>query len=131
MREIKFRAWDSHEKRWLTPDECEERIIINPYIKSNGKFVLDGRSKSNGMAQRLDINIELMQFTGLHDTHGQDIYEGDIVRDLDGEIGKITWFGGIWWIVYETGEDEHLWEIDVEIIGNIHEQVGRCENEMG
>ncbi|HEA46437.1 MAG TPA: hypothetical protein ENH99_01510 [Candidatus Pacearchaeota archaeon] len=66
MREIKFRAWDKHNKRmleWMYPVDCWMRWL-------NGE----------------DNEVEIMQFTGLLDKNGKEIYDGDIVittRDIE------------------------------------------------
>ena len=53
MREIKFRAWDTNDKT----------MIMNPL----------------GFPELYPLK-SLMQFTGLKDKYGKDIYEGDIVK---------------------------------------------------
>ena len=59
-REIKFRAWDSKYSRMET-----------------GLFGL----RSDGMVSASShLDITLLQFTGLKDKNGKEIYEGDIVR---------------------------------------------------
>jgi len=63
MREIKFRAWHKGEYNISAPQmiyECQRQILQN----------------------FLDDNIPLMQYTGLKDKNGKEIYEGDIIRGV-------------------------------------------------
>lgn len=62
-REIKFRAWMSSEKRMIMWDEmvCDYEL---QYIFLN---------------QLSDVS-PVMQFTGLRDRNGKEIYEGDVVK---------------------------------------------------
>jgi uncharacterized phage protein (TIGR01671 family) len=64
MREIKFRAWERYLKE-IIPVE-------------NINFV--NRMINTGSAWRLFDEIDLMQYTGLKDKNGKEIYEGDIVE---------------------------------------------------
>ncbi len=125
MREIKFRAWSSERK--------EMAEVENINFKGNAVYLI---SKYLRLVANLD-ETELMQFTGLQDENGVDIYEGDIINlsyeYFDGHfrdneiVGKVYFEGSSFRMSYKKYDEIREWRIDepeilsIEVIGNIYE----------
>lgn len=113
MREIKFRGWDGEVKRmWSWRELCNTHFCASLYSHGDGSW-------------------EVMQYTGLHDKNGKEIYEGDIVSTFEPDEGSLFEE-----VVFENGTFKLRCMSDntkinyplgslrskyIEVIGNIYE----------
>ena len=77
MREIKFKAWDTENRCFQEIDNIVIARNEMPTSINSGKYQI----QSNGQ-------IVLLQYTGLKDKNGVEIYEGDIVKYKTFYYGK-------------------------------------------
>ena len=72
MRDIKFRAWDKISKTMCDVVEIHQSWIAIPFMDEDGGH----------LEQRKFEDVFLMQYTGLKDKNGVEIYEGDVVKHI-------------------------------------------------
>ena len=113
-REIKFRIWDKENKKMFYKGVSPDRIYMG----------LDGKLYNGLNGQDFSDNFILMQYTGLKDKNGKEVYEGDIVRIKscgDEYIDVVRFYiDGDCQSCFRTGMLG--WHRDeIEVIGNIFE----------
>lgn len=112
MRDIKFRAWSEKYRKMFRVDDLTEDFLSNHAYKIS--FMRE--------------SCNLMQYTGLHDKNGKEIYEGDIVKwdkPIAIEITQVLWDSELPRFVFADRENERFMDYCgsdlIEVIGNIYE----------
>ena len=108
MREIKFRAWDKHNKRMAMRTEWKPVWIRDD---KNDVYTLEARADE----------YELMQYTGLKDKNKKEAYEMDIIKFADGKTNEIVWRDGGFTLRFSILSCLSELTEDWEVIGNIYE----------
>jgi len=120
QRKTKYRTWDKENKVMITFNNME-RCDVSFYEMARGEY-----------------GFILMQYTGLKDKSGKEIYEGDIVSNGN----KNKKYEDIFEIYFDRGEflagckrgiiggkTLGFWSDNLEVIGNIYENPELLSNQ--
>jgi len=105
-RIYKFRAWEKTDSIMITPFSFGSINAGDDYGGSHW---------------------EVMQYTGILDSGGREIYEGDIVRFTDGRISTVVWDAEMYSFQFSVSKyvaDQEAGSVrngEVTLIGNIYE----------
>ena len=116
MKTLKFRCWDIFTKKMYNWD------TMNAFDTAPGSI----------KRYFTDSDCRFMQYTGVNDKHGKEIYEGDIVEYYDSMrmylMAEVKWLDGQY-VIQHDGMDSDYIELQdfmlpggsIEVKGNIYE----------
>jgi len=107
---LKFRAWDKQQNKMLGIDWA---------ITAQGGFI-------NISEYTYEDDPIIMQWTGLIDKNGKEIYEGDLIKTLDNRTLPVIFKGGCFGFenIFEIKKFTYFTKVladTIEVVGNIYE----------
>ncbi|HHX13230.1 MAG TPA: hypothetical protein GX731_10440 [Clostridiales bacterium] len=147
MREIKFRVWDKNERVMYPPEFVTSIDLYEGFIELGEETYGEYTELLWDKVLQLD-ECEMLQYTGINDENGTEIYEGDVLRwsseDNDGSMlvsnEQVIYNDGRFVMLNEKGQIVDLLKDaikynksyeKVELVGNAYENKELLEKKEG
>ena len=125
MRETKYRIWDKKNKI------MEYGIdLFSAYTDESGFKWISGNMGVTFSEDEKD-NLIFLQYTGLKDKNGKEIYEGDTLRCGINDEGNVEFSNGCFYVLGIMEYPTLAWvcSFGCEVIGNIWENKELIKND--
>lgn len=119
QRTIKFRAFDKDSSEMMFSKELSGARDF--YLDFNDKGLALWLQVEDSYPEKRDAVI--MQFTGLLDKNGKEIYESDILTDQHGDKRPIEFKDGSFMLSYPDGQRYLPNQEYREVVGNIYQHL--------
>lgn len=122
MRQPKFRGFDPSSNEWVYGYGWHKTDYPEDFLKKIKQAKQDAVLFTKTFPITCDID-SMGEFTGILDTNGREIYEGDLVRETsDGDIYKVIFEeGGFYVKCLSVYDFQTINEYSLEVIGNVYE----------